>query len=83
MAPYDETDDSDTDTGESNHLIAEYTVTGEARHHFTDYTHTRQNHNVYRWVRIEPEHMLEQDWVATDTWVKDTHAPDAFNTNEK
>src|SRR5207245_4344219 len=62
--------------------IRDATVTGVqtcalpiyGRDQLADHAHARQDHNVNRRVRIEPEKMLEQERIAAEGGVEDADA---------
>ena len=64
MAPYKIADKRNGQGRENNGPVSENSLLGEGWYDFGDGPHGRKDHNVNRWVGIEPEHMLPQDRVA-------------------
>ena len=52
-------------------LVAEHRPPREAGDDLADHPHRRQDHDVNRRVRVEPEEVLEQDRVAAELGVED------------
>ena len=42
--------------------------------YFRNHPKEGQDHDVYRWVRIEPEHMLINYWFPTTNWIEKSRA---------
>ena len=64
VRPDKESEHRDCNYSEGHEFIAENAFTREASHDLANHTHARQNHDVYRRMRVEPEEMLEQQRVA-------------------
>ncbi len=61
VGPDREAQQRDRDRAEGDHLVAEDRLAREGRQHFGDDPERRQDHDVDRRVRVEPEHVLPQD----------------------
>ena len=59
--------------------VTEDTFAREAGDQFTDYAHARQNHDVNGRVRIEPEQVLKENWVAAEFRIENADAPEPFD----
>ena len=55
----------------------------KVRDQFADNAHSRQDHDVDRRMRIEPEHMLEQDRVAADRRIENSDMRDTFKRQQQ
>ena len=78
MRPYQEADDGDRDADDSaTNLYPNMRLRENARDDLADYTHRRQNHDVNRRVRIEPEQMLEQQRIAAELRIEDAEVKQA------
>ncbi len=64
VPPDDEAQPGDPGDGEDHRLVAEEGLAGEGRDDVRDHPHRRQDHDVDRRVRVEPEQVLEQERAA-------------------
>ncbi len=71
MRPDQESEDRDSDRGESDKTIAEDTLAREAGDDLGDDAHRGQNHDVDGGMRVEPEQVLEQKRIAAEFRVED------------
>ncbi len=74
MAPDQEADDGNRQTGEGNPLVAEEGLAGEDGQQFADNAQAGQHEDIDRRVGVEPEEMLEENRVAAHRRVKEAHA---------
>ena len=72
MAPDKEADDRDGHAGKCDERVAEDVLARERLDDLADHPHRRQDHDVNRGMRVEPEQVLEQDRVAAERGVEDT-----------
>ena len=79
MAPDEETDYGDGQTGIGDESISVYAALAETGYQLADDAHTRQNHDVHGGMRIEPEKMLEQNGIATQGWIEKTKMKRSLN----
>src|SRR5438105_1288299 len=82
MAPDQETEESDGNTGIGNEMIAEDFFPRKAGDSFADHGHARQNHDVNGRMGIEPEQVLEEDGIAAELWFEQAQMPDAFQGHQ-
>ncbi len=83
MAPDEETEDSDGDTRIGNEVIAEDFFARKTGNGFADDRHPRQNHDVNRGMRVEPEQVLEEDGVAAEFRVEQAEMPQSFQGHQR
>ena len=83
VSPDREADDRDREDRVDHRGIAEYAPAREAGHDFCHDAHRRQDHDVDGGVRIEPEEMLEKQWVASAKAVEDRQAEQSVRRDEK
>src|SRR5579862_7203436 len=83
MAPHQEPDDRDAETGTGDEGITENTLAREAGHQFANHAHARKNHDVNGGVRIEPEHVLEQDRIAADSGVENADMEGSLQAHQR
>ena len=83
MAPNQKADDRDADAGSGDEAVAEDALAREAGHHFADDAHARQNHDVDGRMRVEPEHVLEQDGIAADGGIEDADMEAALQSHQR
>src|SRR6185503_16391769 len=83
MSPYEKTKDGDRNARERNKLVSEYLLSRKIGDQFADHAHSRQDHDVNGRMGIEPEHVLEQDRIATDGWIENADMYKAFDREEK
>ena len=71
MAPHEEADDRDGERGERDERVAEDVLARERLHDLADDPHRRQDHDVDRRVRVEPEQVLEENRIAAERGIED------------
>src|SRR5262249_48335738 len=82
MAPHQEANDRDGKTGECDEGITEDLFMVVRRDEFAHHTHSRQNHDVNSRMRIEPEHMLEKNRIATQGRIENSDPPNTLDSNK-
>ena len=70
MSPDQKAENRDRDAGKRHEFVAENRFARKAGDDFRDDRHRRQNHDVNRGMRVEPEKMLEQNRIAAQLRVK-------------
>src|SRR4029077_1238933 len=83
MRPNQEADDRDGDTGAGDERVAEDRFARVSRNDLADHAHGRKNHDVHGGVRIEPEEMLKEDRIATESWIEEAEMKHALEANEQ
>ena len=83
MTPDQEAEHRDRHAGTSDEAVTEDLFARETGDHFADHAHARQNHDVNRRMRIEPEQVLEQNRVAAEFRIENADAPDAFQRHQR
>src|SRR2546421_4817741 len=83
MAPNQETENGDGQAREGHKLITEDIFAREVRNQLADYTHRRQHHDVNRRMRVKPEEMLEQDWIASGRRIENAYMCEAFERHQQ
>jgi len=78
VTPDEETKQRNRDAGESNERVTENSLLAVNRNQLTDHAHRRQNHDVNRRVRVEPEEVLKQNRVSAVLGIKDTNVHRLF-----
>ena len=71
VSPDQEAKECDCERGECNEVVTEHSFSRKCGDNFGDNTKARQNHDVNRRVAIEPEHVLEKNWVSSKLWAED------------
>ena len=82
VGPDEEAEDGDGHRGECDRRVAEDALAAEGGDHLRDNAHAGQNHDVDGGVGIEPEQMLEEQWVAALGGVEDADADGALQGDE-
>jgi hypothetical protein len=80
--PHEEADHRDADAGEGDEAVAEHLLAREGRNQFGDDAHRRQDHDVDRRVRVEPEQVLEEHRVSADRRIEKAEAEDPLGGNQ-
>jgi len=75
-------EDRDCDGGESYEVVAEDALAREAGNDFGDHAHRRQNHDVDGGMGVEPEEMLEKQWIAAEFGIEDSEVQSAFGSDQ-
>ena len=83
MAPDEEPDHRDRERRKRDERVAEDVLAREGLDDLADHAHRRQDHDVDRRVRVEPEQVLEQDRVAAERRIEDAHVEEAFGRDEE
>src|SRR6202041_2527183 len=83
MAPHQKADDRDGQAGKGDKGVAENAFAREAGDQLTHHAHAGQNHDVHGGMRIEPEHVLEQDGIAADGWIEDADVQQALQAQQE
>src|SRR5277367_1959432 len=83
MAPDQEADDRNGQTGKRDEGVAENAFAREAGDQLAHHAHARQNHDVHGGMRVEPEHVLEQDGIAADGGIEDADVQQAFQAEKE
>ena len=78
VAPDQESEQGDRDRGERHRRISEQLLLREGRHQLRDDAHGRQNHDVDRWVRVEPEEVLKKDGISAECRVENADPDQAL-----
>ena len=63
--------------------VTEDGLAGEGGDDLADDTHTWQDHDVHGRVRVEPEHVLEEQRVAAEGWIEEADARDALDCQQQ
>ena len=79
MAPNQKADHGNGNAGKRHEMVAEDPLPREAGDDLADHAHSRQDHDVNGGVRVEPEHVLEEDRVAAELGIEDADAPEALH----
>ena len=79
VRPDQEAEDGDGQARERDERVAEDVLAREAGDDLADRAHRRQDHDVDRRVRVEPEQVLEQHRVAAERRVEDAEAEAALD----
>ena len=82
MSPHQKSEHRDSHAGARDPGVTEDSFARKTGDQFADHAHTGQNHDVNRRMRIKPEHVLEQNWIAAEVRVEDSHAPDSFESDQ-
>src|SRR4029077_18008648 len=82
-APNDEDDHRDRNARDREEGVTEYPLTGEGGDEFADNAHAGQNHDVNSGMRIEPEHVLEKQWIAAERRIENPGVEDALNAQQE
>ena len=82
MAPHQEAEDRDGDARDRDERVAEDAFAREAGDHFADHAHAGQNHDVDRRMRVEPEHVLEQNRIAADGGIENADVEAALQADQ-
>ena len=83
MRPNEKTDDGNGQAGSGDEVVAEDRFARKRRNHLADHAHRRQDHDVHRRMRIEPEQVLEEHRVAAHLRVEEADVEDAFQPDKK
>src|SRR5579872_3127241 len=83
MAPDQEAENGDRDTGEGDEAVAEYPLAREAGNHLADHAERWQYHDIHGRVRVEPEQVLEQYRIAAVRRVEDADVPHALGEHQE
>ena len=59
-------------------MVAEDRLAGKRGDQFADHAHGRQHHDVHGGVRVEPEEVLEEHWIAAQRGIEDADVEDAL-----
>src|ERR1041385_2806573 len=82
MAPDQKTEKGNAQGGEGDEVIAKNSFARKARHQLTDNTHSRKNHDVDGGMRVEPEEVLVQQWIAAQRRIEDADVKESFDGDE-
>src|ERR1035437_540572 len=82
MCPHQESKDRDGYARQSDKLVAEDALAGRARNELADHAHRRQDHDVDRGMRVEPEQVLEQERVAAKRGIENAKMEEALDSHE-
>ena len=83
MSPDQEPDHGDRDRAEGDEAVAEDVLAAEDRDQLGNDAHSGQDHDVDRRMGVEPEEVLVEDRVASQTRVEDADPQGAFGDQEK
>ena len=83
VAPHQEADDRDRQRRECDERVAEDVLARERLHDLADHAHRRQDHDVDRRVRVEPEQVLEQHRVAAKRRIEDPEVQRPFGSHHQ
>src|SRR5207248_6995483 len=83
VAPNKKSENSDRHARRSDPDVAVDRFARKTGDQFTDHAHSRQNHDVDRRMRIEPEKMLEQNGIAAEFWIENSDAPETLYRDER
>src|SRR5258708_29830865 len=72
MRPDDKAENRDRDTGKRDEGVPKDPLARETGNDFADHAHARQNHDVYRRMRVEPKHVLEKHRIAAQFGIEDS-----------
>src|SRR5258708_29155558 len=82
VCPHDKAEYSDGYTGERHERVSKDAFAGKTWNDFADDAHAGQNHNVNSGMRVKPEHMLEQHWVAAQFGIEDSDVETTFQSQQ-
>ena len=83
VAPDEEAEHRDAEAGERHERVAEHLLAAEGGDQLADDAHRRQNHDVDRRVRIEPEQVLEQHRIAADRRIEDAEVEQPLGRDQQ
>ena len=78
MAPDEEAEDRDREARKRDEAVAENLLARHRGDELADDAHARQDHDVDRRVRVEPEEVLEEHRVAAERRIEDAEVQRAF-----
>ena len=70
MSPNEKSEERDSEAGKSDKGVPVNTLAGETGDDVADHTEAGHDHDVHRRVRVEPEHVLEQDGISAEVGIK-------------
>src|SRR5712691_10476072 len=82
MAPNKKAKDRDCQARERDKLVAKNVLAREVGDQFTDYAHAGQDHDVDRRVRVKPEQMLKEHWIAARSRIENSNVGQAFESQQ-
>ena len=82
VRPYQESEDGDRDAGKCNRAVTEDALARKTRDDLADHSEPRQDHDVNRRVRVEPEHVLKQHRIPAQSWIKDADVQSTLECDE-
>ena len=77
VAPDHEADDRNGHARKRDEFVSEDSLARKSGDQFADDAHARQNHDVNGRMRIEPEHVLEEQRIAAERRIEDADVQDA------
>ena len=83
VSPHEEAEDRDGDRAKRDEAVAEDVTVAMHRDQFADDAHAREDHDVDRRVRVEPEEVLEEHGVATHRRIEDADVERALNHEQR
>ena len=82
VTPDEEADHRNRDRGPRDKAITEDGLARERRDDFAHHAEPRQDHDVDRRMGVEPEEVLEQQWITAEGGIEDAEAEDALADHE-
>src|SRR5262245_54509975 len=82
MAPHQKTDHRNGKASECNNTVAEYPFARKTSDQLAHDTHGRQKHDVYRGMGIEPEEVLKQHRVSSQSRIEDPQAKNPLESHQ-
>ena len=83
VAPDQEAEHRDGDAGEGDEVVAEDPLAREGGDELADHAHRRQDHDVDRRVRVEPEQVLEEHRVAAQLRIEDAEVEQPLGRDQQ
>ena len=82
VSPHQKSKDRNRHAGTGDPCVTKDPFARKTGDQFANYTHAGQDHDVNSRMRIKPEHVLEQNWIASKFRVEDSHTPNSFERNQ-
>ena len=83
VRPYQESEHGDANAGHGNEAVAKHPLARKAGDDLGDHAHGGQDHDVHRGVRVEPEQVLEEQWIAAADGIENSELEDPFEHHEQ
>src|SRR5690554_385467 len=83
VTPDEEAEETERDRAHRNEHVAVDVAAAERCDELVHNRHTREDHDVDRRMRVEPEEVLEEDGIATERRVEDTDLKDLLDEEKE